>query len=47
VAVIFLAVGVAGLQQLGAPQWVEPVFNGTALAVAVGLSALQLRRAHR
>lgn len=47
VAVIFLAVGVAGLQQIGAPQWVEPVFNGTALAVAVGLSAFQLRRAGR
>jgi ribose transport system permease protein len=38
VAIFLLAVIVAGLQQLGAPFWVSPVFNGLALIVAVGLA---------
>jgi ribose transport system permease protein len=38
VAIFLLAVIVAGLQQLGAPFWVSPVFNGFALIVAVGLA---------
>lgn len=38
VALFLLAVGIAGLQQLGAPLWVGPVFNGLALLVAVGLA---------
>jgi ribose transport system permease protein len=38
VALFLLAVGIAGLQQLGAPFWVSPVFNGAALLVAVGLA---------
>jgi ribose transport system permease protein len=33
-----LSVAVSGLQQLGAEFWVQPVFNGTVLIVAVGLS---------
>ena len=38
VALFLLAVGITGLQQLGAPLWVGPVFNGLALVVAVGLA---------
>ncbi len=34
-AVVTIAVGVAGLNLLGMPQWVEPAFNGFALLVAV------------
>ncbi|MGB3484735.1 MAG: ABC transporter permease [Mycobacterium sp.] len=38
-----LSVAVAGLQQLGAPFWVQPVFNGMVLIVAVGLSGYAAR----
>lgn len=38
IALFVLAVGIAGLTQLGAPLWVSPVFNGVALIVAVALS---------
>ncbi len=38
VALFLLAVGIGGFQQLGAPFWVSPVFNGTALLIAVGLA---------
>lgn len=38
-----LSVAVSGLQQLGAPSWVQPVFNGTVLLVAVGLSGYAVR----
>jgi ribose transport system permease protein len=44
IAVYLLAVGLAGLQQAGAPFYAEPIFNGAALLVAVGLSTV-LRRA--
>jgi ribose transport system permease protein len=37
-AVYLLAVGVTGLELVGVPSWVEPVFNGTALLVAIALS---------
>lgn len=39
VAVYVVGVAVAGLQQVGVALWVEPVFNGVVLFVAVGLSA--------
>jgi ribose transport system permease protein len=39
VAIFLLAVGIAGLQQLSAPFWITPVFNGAALLIAVGLAA--------
>jgi ribose transport system permease protein len=38
VAVYALATGVKGVQLLGAPFWVEELFNGVALLVAVGLA---------
>src|SRR5262249_41220972 len=44
VAVFFLATTVSGLSLSGVNTWVESVFNGTALAVAVGLSTWLGRR---
>lgn len=43
-AVYLLAVGVGGLSQLGVPSWVDPVFNGAALVVAIALSRLTSER---
>jgi ribose transport system permease protein len=37
-AVYLLAVGVNGLSLLGAPSWVDPMFNGVALIAAIGLA---------
>ena len=37
-SVYLLAVGVSGLAQLGVPSWVDPVFNGAALLIAIFLS---------
>ena len=37
-AVAVLAVTVAGLNQLGAPFFVEPIFDGAMLILAVGLA---------
>jgi ribose transport system permease protein len=47
VAVFLLAIAVAGLQQLGAQFFVEPLFNGTMLVTAVGLAAVAARRRAR
>jgi ribose transport system permease protein len=47
VAVFVLAITVAGLQQMGAQFFVEPLFNGTMLVAAVGLAALAARRRAR
>lgn len=48
VAVYALSIAISGLQQLGAPTWFEPVFNGSALALAVALSGWAVRlRAER
>lgn len=44
-AVFLLATGVRGLQLAGAQFWVNDLFNGVALAGAVGLAALARRRA--
>ena len=46
-AVAVLAVAVAGLNQLGAPFFVEPVFNGLMLIIAVGLAVAAHRRRER
>lgn len=40
VGVLVLAVGVSGLNLLGAPFWVAPVFNGCALLLAVAFAAI-------
>ena len=47
VAVFVLAVAVAGLQQMGAQFFVEPLFNGSMLILAVGLAAFASRRRAR
>ena len=46
-AVAVLAVAVAGLSQLGAPFFVEPLFNGSMLVLAVGLAMATQRRRER
>jgi ribose transport system permease protein len=44
IAVYVLATGIKGLQLAGAPFWVEDLFNGAALIVAVALSVHSARR---
>jgi ribose transport system permease protein len=44
VAVILLSIGIAGIEQLGSSFYVEPLFNGTTLLIAVGLARLTSRR---
>jgi ribose transport system permease protein len=39
-----VAVSVSGLTLAGTSDWVNPVFNGAALAVAVGLATFLRRR---
>jgi ribose transport system permease protein len=36
-------VAISGLEQLGVAAWVQPVFNGAVLVVAVGLSGYATR----
>jgi len=43
-AVAVLAVAVSGLQQLGAEFYVEPIFHGAMLVIAVGLAGYAERR---
>jgi ribose transport system permease protein len=47
IAVAVLAVTVAGLNQMGAPFFVEPLFNGLMLTLAVGLSVTAARQRTR
>ena len=44
VSVLLLAVGIAGLQQLGSQFYVQYLFNGATLALAVGLAGFASRR---
>lgn len=44
-SVLLLAIGYNGLSQLGAPQWVSPVFDGCVLIVAVALTRGKVRNA--
>ncbi|MFJ1969378.1 ABC transporter permease [Streptomyces sp. NPDC087903] len=44
VAVAVLAVGLAGIGQLGADFWATPLFNGATLLLAVGLAGYSARR---
>lgn len=44
VAVLILAVGISGIQQMGASFFIEPLFNGLTLIVAVGLAGYAVRR---
>ncbi len=42
--VAVLAVGISGIQQLGGAFFVEPLFNGTTLVIAIALAAFAQRR---
>ncbi len=44
VGVIILAVGISGIQQVGGSFWVEPLFNGLTLLVAIGIAGYAQRR---
>lgn len=44
IAVLILAIGISGIQQMGASFYVEPLFNGATLIVAVGLAGYAARR---
>lgn len=46
-SVYLLAVGVNGLSLLGVPSWVEPVFNGTALVVAIALARVSVGKSRK
>ncbi len=44
VGVIILAVGISGIQQFGGSFWVEPMFNGMTLLVAIGIAGYAQRK---
>ncbi|MDQ0455821.1 ABC transporter permease [Rhizobium paknamense] len=44
IGVIILAVGIAGIQQLGGSFYVEPLFNGVTLLIAIGIAGYAQRR---
>ena len=47
VGAVILAVGISGIQQLGSLFWVEPMFNGLMLLLAIGIAGYaQRRRTH-
>ncbi|TXN28758.1 ABC transporter permease [Lacisediminihabitans profunda] len=47
VAVVLLGIGIAGLEQIGASYFVEPLFNGATLIIGVGLAGYASRRTRR
>lgn len=44
VAVLILAVGISGIEQMGGAFYVEPLFNGSTLIIAVGAAGWAARR---
>ena len=44
VGVTILAVGISGIQQFGGSFWVEPMFNGLTLLIAIGIAGYAQRR---
>lgn len=44
VGIIILAIGISGIQQFGGSFWVEPMFNGVTLIVAIGIAGYAQRR---
>jgi ribose transport system permease protein len=44
IGVTILAVGISGIQQFGGAFFVEPLFNGTTLLVAIGIAGYSQRR---
>jgi ribose transport system permease protein len=47
VAVVILAVGITGLEQEGAQFFVDPLFDGATLLIAVGIAGVTARRRQR
>lgn len=44
IGIIILAVGISGIQQFGGSFWVEPMFNGLTLLIAIGIAGYAQRR---
>jgi ribose transport system permease protein len=44
IGVIILAVGISGIQQFGGSFWVEPMFNGVTLLIAIGIAGYAQRK---
>ena len=44
VGVMILAIGISGIQQFGGSFWVEPLFNGTTLLIAIGIAGYAQRK---
>ena len=44
VGVVILAVGISGIQQFGGSFWVEPMFNGMTLLIAIGIAGYAQRK---
>lgn len=44
IGVVILAVGISGIQQFGGSFWVEPMFNGVTLLVAIGIAGYAQRK---
>lgn len=44
IGVSILAIGISGIQQFGGSFWVEPMFNGVTLLVAIGIAGYAQRR---
>lgn len=44
IGVAILAIGISGIQQFGGSFWVEPMFNGVTLLVAIGIAGYAQRR---
>ncbi len=44
VGVAILAIGISGIQQFGGSFWVEPMFNGVTLLIAIGIAGYAQRR---
>jgi ribose transport system permease protein len=44
VGVLILAIGISGIQQLGGEFYIEPLFNGATLVVAIALAGFAQRR---
>ena len=42
--VVILAVGISGIQQFGGSFWVEPMFNGCTLLIAIGIAGYAQRK---
>lgn len=44
IGIAILAVGISGIQQFGGSFWVEPLFNGVTLLIAIGIAGYAQRR---